>query len=84
MTADDLTSSSFSEAFAFLCQADRTSVKAMMRQVQGENREELQQHEFRALMAHSLTQESSSGPAQPSDASPMSFQEVCPLLDLSL
>ena len=52
----------------------------MMRQVQGEDREELQQHEFRSLMAHSLTQGSCGGSAQSSDASPMSFQEVRCLL----
>lgn len=60
-------------------QADRGSVKAMMRQVQGDNREELQQHEFRALMAHSWTSGTGGGlPGQSSESSPMSFQEVRP------
>ena len=53
----------------------------MMKQVQGENREELQQHELRALMAHSMTSGSSSGSGngQGFDAGPMSFQEVSDL-----
>lgn len=48
----------------------------MMKQVQGENREELQQHEFRALMAHSLSSEGNSGIIQAHDTNPVSFQEV--------
>ena len=59
-----------------IVQADTVSIKAMMKQVQGENRDELQQHEFRALMAHSMSSASSGGAVPASEANAMSFQQV--------
>ena len=49
-----------------------------MKQVQGEARDELQQHEFRALMAHSLNSGGEGGPEKgpSSEGSAMSFEEV--------
>jgi hypothetical protein len=51
-------------------------VKGMMKQVQGEARGELQQHEFRALMAHSLNSGGAANGGATSEGSAMSFEEV--------
>jgi len=59
-------------------QADTASVRGMMKQVQGDARDELQQHEFRALMAHSLNSggEGGSDKGPNLESSAMSFEEV--------
>lgn len=46
-----------------------------MKQVQGEARRELQQHEFRALMAYSLSADR--GEAADSGTGGIPFQEAC-------